>query len=120
MGCSCSESHPGSCSLELGLEELSSSNKQGMLWVVCPDAAETAGRPACSLPAPCQAAASLCLALRAFAPSRRVGWDWLSFLELILNPPLGSGQRFPWERVTVPSWDLGQGWVLRRGAPYAV
>lgn len=50
MGCSCSESRPGSCSLELGLEELSSSNKQGMLWVVCPDAAETAGRPACSLP----------------------------------------------------------------------
>jgi len=34
------------------------SSRRGELWVACPDAAhptETAGRPACSLPAPCQA-----------------------------------------------------------------
>ena len=51
---SCSESRPGSCSPELGLEKLSGSSRQGVLWVACPDAAdpaETAGRPACLLPA---------------------------------------------------------------------
>lgn len=71
-----SESRPRSCSPQLGLEESSSSSGLGVLWVTSPDAADlggAAGRSACSLPA------SLRLAPRAFAPFRRVGWDWLIF-----------------------------------------
>jgi len=112
-----SESRPGSCSLELGLEELKApadGESSGLLAQMLP----TLRRLQAGLPAPCLLPARRAVPLpgpKGFCLQGGVGLA--EFLEFILNPPLGSGGRFPWGRVTVPGWDGGQGWVARRGAP---
>lgn len=57
VACSCSKSQLGSCSQELGLEELSASSRQGVLWVTCSDTCGPSG-PASLLAArlPCPSA----------------------------------------------------------------
>lgn len=88
-------SQPGSCSPELGLEELSGSSRQGVLWITCPDAADPAG-PASLLAArlPCPSAwPPGLLLLSTGCLQGRV--DLAHFLELILNPPLAPAGTSP-------------------------
>lgn len=76
---SCSESQLGSCSQELGLEELSDSSRQGVPWFTCSDDADLSGPAsllATSYPVPLPGPQGFCSFPQAAC---RVGWDLLIF-----------------------------------------
>lgn len=85
-------------------------SRQGVLWVTFPDAADPSGPASLLLPRPSA------WPPRAFAPFHRLPAGWGGTCRFFgVNPKSCLG--FSWCLVTVPGWDLCQGWVAWRGGP---